>query len=227
MLTRFAGPALLAGALLVAGAPAQVCGDCNGDGAADVVDALLGAQHAAALVILVGVDLEGCDVDSSSAVTVLDALAIAQHAAGLPVTLTCTFTPPPPPPITITLSSVAVYYNLMPPVPPDPLIVFFDATYDNPAGVAQTATILSCQLEVVPSVPDPSFTQDLTLDLTTSGPVPAGSAVTIQHRKVGGVPAPATGPAYCSATATLTIQYDLGGQPHTHVEAGIPVGCVY
>ena len=32
---------------------AQVCGDCNSDGAVGVLDALLGAQHAAALVTLV------------------------------------------------------------------------------------------------------------------------------------------------------------------------------
>jgi hypothetical protein len=214
--------------LLLAGlAQAQVCGDCNGDGHADVLDALRGAQHAAALLTLTGTDLEGCDVDSSTVVTILDALTIAQHAAGLPVSLHCTFTPPPPLPLDITLSGVTAYYNLMPPTPPDPLLVFFDATYTNPAGVPQTATVTSCVLDVTPGAPGTPFTQDLTLDILTSGSVPAAGSVLVSHRKVSGTPLPYTGSGACSATATLTVHFDVGGTPVTVVEPGIGLFCVY
>jgi len=209
-------------------ASAQVCGDCDGDGSVDVVDALLGAQHAAALLTLTGTDFEACDVDSSTTVTILDALTIAQHAAGLPVSLSCTFTPPPPPPLDITLTGVMVYYNLMPPVPPDPLLVFFDATYTNPAGVVQTATITSCLVEVTPGPPGTPFTQDLTLDVTTSGSVPGGGSVTVHHRKLSGTPLPYTGSGACSASASLTVHLDVGGgTPVTVVQPGIGVFCVY
>ena len=69
MSTRLQGLVLVL--VLTAGAPGQVCGDCNSDGVANIVDALLGAQHAAALVTLVGQDFDGCDVDSSTSVSPL------------------------------------------------------------------------------------------------------------------------------------------------------------
>jgi hypothetical protein len=73
--------------LLVGVAAAQVCGDCNGDGAVDVVDALVIAQA--------GVGLGGggpdcrCDASGDGLLDVLDALLVAQEAVGLMPPLAC------------------------------------------------------------------------------------------------------------------------------------------
>lgn len=64
-----------------------VCGDCNGDGLVNILDALLGAQTAAS--IATPPDPAKCDVDASGTVSVIDALLMAQEAAGLSVSLNC------------------------------------------------------------------------------------------------------------------------------------------
>jgi hypothetical protein len=65
-----------------------LCGDCNGDGQLNIVDALVAAQSAAGLFL--PPSLERCDVNSSTAVDIVDALLMAQAAAGLAPTLSCT-----------------------------------------------------------------------------------------------------------------------------------------
>jgi hypothetical protein len=74
---------------------ASLCGDCNGDMTLSILDALLAAQHAAAIVTLTGTQFSNCNVIGllepapGAVVDILDALTLAQAAAGLPVTLTC------------------------------------------------------------------------------------------------------------------------------------------
>jgi hypothetical protein len=74
---------------------ASSCGDCNGDGMVTILDALVAAQHSAALITLTGVDFSNCNVvgalepDPSAEVSILDALTLAQAAAGLPAALVC------------------------------------------------------------------------------------------------------------------------------------------
>lgn len=71
------------------------CGDCNGDGARNILDALLAAQIAATLLGPSPDQFDRCNVngavfpDPAASVTILDALILAQFAAGLPVTLAC------------------------------------------------------------------------------------------------------------------------------------------
>jgi hypothetical protein len=67
-----------------------VCGDCDGSGSVDIIDALVGAQHGAGLLTLTGQQFLDCDTDGAGTVDVLDALRVAQAAAGLQVPLTCT-----------------------------------------------------------------------------------------------------------------------------------------
>jgi hypothetical protein len=81
---------LLLLALAVAG-PAQVCGDCDLNGAATtVVDALTAAQIAASLITPAPTQQYVCDVTGDGAVSILDALRQAQTAAAVPgVSLSC------------------------------------------------------------------------------------------------------------------------------------------
>lgn len=71
------------------------CGDCNGDMTLSILDALVAAQHSAALITLTGIDFSNCNVlgalepDPAAEVSILDALALAQAAAGLTVMLVC------------------------------------------------------------------------------------------------------------------------------------------
>lgn len=66
-----------------------LCGDCNGDGMVNVLDALLAAQTGAGSAMPPAGSSACCDVDTSTSVTILDALLVAQFAAGLPVILSC------------------------------------------------------------------------------------------------------------------------------------------
>jgi hypothetical protein len=76
--------------------PAQIdCGDCNGDGGITIMDALLAAQHAVALIELDADPYRQCDVDRSTVITALDAMMIARAAAGMPATLNCAPRPDP------------------------------------------------------------------------------------------------------------------------------------
>lgn len=84
-------------ALLFAGvAAAAPCGDCDGSGTLDVLDALRAAQLAAGIIPTVLADcpcdvyypLPACGV-TTPLVDVLDAVLIAQSAAGVPVGLSC------------------------------------------------------------------------------------------------------------------------------------------
>jgi hypothetical protein len=75
----FAGsPAVINGSQV-----AVVCGDANGSGSADIVDALLIARYAAGLSQTL--DLIAADVNGSGVVDIIDALLIARHTAGLSV----------------------------------------------------------------------------------------------------------------------------------------------
>ena len=79
----------------VLGCIAPMCGDCNGDMTLSILDALVAAQNAAALIVLTGVDFTNCNVIGTlepapgAAVDILDALTLAQAAAGLPISLVC------------------------------------------------------------------------------------------------------------------------------------------
>jgi hypothetical protein len=75
--------------VLCLGCGVTLCGDCTGDGAITILDALAGARHAVAIVVLTGVAFASCDVDRDGDVDVLDSLRVAQAAVGLSVTLIC------------------------------------------------------------------------------------------------------------------------------------------
>ena len=68
---------------------APLCGDCNGDGNVNILDALAAAQHTVATITLTGRGYDACNVDSDGDVDILDALRIAQSSVGLPVALIC------------------------------------------------------------------------------------------------------------------------------------------
>lgn len=74
------------------------CGDCDGDGAVTIVDALQAARWANGEVIDgYSIAALACDVAEPTApgcwgpayITILDALTIAQYVTGHPVTLCC------------------------------------------------------------------------------------------------------------------------------------------
>jgi hypothetical protein len=73
----------------------SLCGDCTGDGAVTILDALTAAQHSASLITLTGAAFSNCNVtgllepDPAAAVTILDALTLAQYAAGIGVAIAC------------------------------------------------------------------------------------------------------------------------------------------
>ena len=77
------------------------CGDCNGDGNANVLDALLAARHAVGVVMLVSPDFEACNVSGTlgdptvpgAVVDTLDALLLAQAAVGLVGMIDCATIP--------------------------------------------------------------------------------------------------------------------------------------
>jgi hypothetical protein len=68
-----------------------VCGDANGDGTANIVDALFIAQLTVNLRTSLACPV-AADVNSSLTVDVVDALFIAQYTVNLRPTLSC---PPP------------------------------------------------------------------------------------------------------------------------------------
>jgi hypothetical protein len=75
---------------------APLCGDCNLDGQLSILDALVGAQHAAGLVTLTAPAYSSCNVigllepDPGADVDILDALTVAQVSAGIPgIALAC------------------------------------------------------------------------------------------------------------------------------------------
>ncbi|QQO57057.1 MAG: hypothetical protein N838_30595 [Thiohalocapsa sp. PB-PSB1] len=65
-----------------------VCGDANGNGNTDIVDALETARFAAGLIAAVA-NPAAADVDRNGLINIVDALLIARHAAGLATPLTC------------------------------------------------------------------------------------------------------------------------------------------
>ena len=97
---------LLAAALLFpcVGAAAQtpaICGDCNGDGGVNILDALLAAQNAVGTITLVDPEFAACNTQgqlgdsttAGAAVNILDAFEIASYAASLLPSLSCTLGP--------------------------------------------------------------------------------------------------------------------------------------
>lgn len=204
----------------------NLCGDCNLDGTRDVLDALVAAQVSAAIRTISGPERDACDVDSDLSVDILDALAIAQCAAGLPCSLSCTF-PPPPATLDIQVTQVVAYENLMPIVPPDPLIVYFEATYTNLGAVPAEAVLVSARIDVTPPPPDAPFSQDLLFAPDRSGLVPVGGSLLVAHNKTSGSPPPPIGGGVCQATGELVLDYDVGGTPVHVTYPGIPLSCVY
>jgi hypothetical protein len=61
-----------------------ICGDINGDGVANIIDALLVARCSAGLPTPVDCNNLCADVNCDSLINIIDALLIARHAAGLP-----------------------------------------------------------------------------------------------------------------------------------------------
>jgi cellulose 1,4-beta-cellobiosidase len=66
----------------------QACGDVDGNGSVDIVDALKIAQYYVGLNPS-GFNIGVADVDNNGTVDIVDALRIAQYYVGLGVTLTC------------------------------------------------------------------------------------------------------------------------------------------
>jgi len=203
----------------------QVCGDCDQDGDFDIVDALLGAQHGAGLLTIPAAALPACDVDADADVDILDALQIAQAAAGLFSLTSCSFPPPPGGSFDIMVNSVTAYFNLQPPVAPDPLLIFFEVSYDNQTGAPEAALLTAAEIELQTSPSGPIFLQSLTVSPDTSGVLAAGSAALINHVKTSGTPSPP--PSWCSATGILHLTFDVGGVPVQIDYPGIALFCVY
>lgn len=72
----------LAGGNLAAQSVGSVLGNVNGDGAINIIDALLTAQYAAGISVA-SYNSQLADVDGNRAVTIIDALLIAQYTTGL------------------------------------------------------------------------------------------------------------------------------------------------
>ena len=68
--------------------PCQLCGDANGSGTVDIVDALVISQTTGGLRTDPPCVLQG-DVDADGQVSIVDALFISQLTVNLPATLTC------------------------------------------------------------------------------------------------------------------------------------------
>ncbi len=66
-----------------------LCGDCDGSGGIDILDALTAAQIDAGVIPLTSAHRQDCDVDNDMDVDKADAQLIAEKAAGLPTTLVC------------------------------------------------------------------------------------------------------------------------------------------
>ncbi|MBN2737562.1 MAG: DUF3160 domain-containing protein [Spirochaetales bacterium] len=77
---------LILGGLIFA-QPASVCGDINRDGTANIVDAMLIAQHYVGMSI--ELDVQAADVNSDGAVNIVDSLNIAQFYVKLVASLNC------------------------------------------------------------------------------------------------------------------------------------------
>ena len=63
--------------------PSRIKGDTNGDGTADIADALMIARYDAGLIQLDEVRLSVSDVNKDDSVDIADALMIARYDAGL------------------------------------------------------------------------------------------------------------------------------------------------
>lgn len=78
-------------AIALSGSANAGCGDCNGDGRQDILDALVAAQSGVGLVVLQSPEYEACNVEGvpggpytpGTSVDVIDALEHAQVAAGI------------------------------------------------------------------------------------------------------------------------------------------------
>lgn len=66
-----------------------VCGDCDGDGDVDILDALCASQIAAGLIMPTFLDMLRCDVDSDGDIDIIDSLLMARVSAGFPIMLMC------------------------------------------------------------------------------------------------------------------------------------------
>lgn len=85
---------------------AQVCGDCDRNGAVSITDALKAAQVTTGLIVEQPGDLAVCDVDDSGAIAIIDALKIAQSAVGLAPALRCPGGPMNQPPAATSVTPV-------------------------------------------------------------------------------------------------------------------------
>ena len=59
------------------------CGDCDGNGVPNILDALRAVEIHLGLYLATPAEILRCDVTAPAGVTVLDALRLAQRAAGL------------------------------------------------------------------------------------------------------------------------------------------------
>lgn len=179
--------------LLASPAATQVCGDCNGDGVVNILDALTGAQHSAAIVQLTGVDFTNCNVtgllepDPGAMVDILDALTLAQSAAGLGSPLMCAVLNSPPT-VTIRAPTMGTFRGtvtiLLDADDPDldPLDLLFEFSTDAGATFALASPAGTGTVSANPGmVGSPAIAETFHWDTVADGLAPA-SIVSVGFR---------------------------------------------
>ena len=127
--------------------------------------------------------------------------------------------------LVINWSSVSIWGNCMPMVPPDPWNGSFDLVYDNTAGSAPiSATVLAVRMAFA-AVGNPTL--DITVTPTNVGPVAAGASATITHTKTGSTNDIAGDCGHCGTTVVYTITLDVGGQQVLVTSPAQQVNCAY
>lgn len=127
--------------------------------------------------------------------------------------------------LVISWSSVTMWGNCMPMVPPDPWNGSFDLIYDNTAGSAPAnATVLSVKM-VFQVATNPTL--DITVTPVTAGPIPAGTSATITHTKTGSTNDLVGDCGFCGGTVVYQITLNVGGQPQVVTSPPQPVTCAY
>ena len=123
--------------------------------------------------------------------------------------------------MTMSITSIDMWVDCMPEVPPDPLGGTFTVRYDNSKGsVAATATVLAAKWQL-PG--DWAFT----VEPSTSGAIPAGQAIDVVHKKVPGSAKGSDNPcSVCNGVGSLVVTWDVNGASLSDSQTGAP-NCAY